>query len=101
MNEWIEYKGDAYCKFCQFCVRNNGDVEATPVKCPQCRNKFAIAALTGILASQSWQNLPYDHNEIAVLALNQADAMMNCRFMKARFMNGRILNARSRVPDAS
>lgn len=79
MSEWIEYKGDAYCKFCQFCVRNNGDVEATPVKCPQCRNKFAIAALTGILASQSWQDSPYDHNEIAVLALNQADAMMNAR----------------------
>ena len=91
MSEWIEYKGDAYCKFCQFSVINGGDIDATPVKCPQCRNKFAIAALTGILASQSWQDSPYDHNEIAVLALNQADAMMNVRFMKAKF----------RVPDAS
>lgn len=86
MSGWIEYKGDAYCKFCQVGFINNGDVEATPVKCPQCRDKFAMAALTGLLASQSWQDSPYDHNEIAVLALNQADAMMN---------------ARSRVPDAS
>lgn len=91
MSEWIKHAGLVYCKFCQFCVRNNGDVEATPVKCPQCRDRFAMAALTGLLASQLWQDSPYDHNEIAVLALNQADAMMKVRFMNAKF----------RVPDAS
>ena len=50
------------------------------------RDKFAMAALTGLLASQSWQDSPYGHDDIAFLALNQADAMMN---------------ARSCVPDAS
>jgi hypothetical protein len=65
---------------------NGGDVEATPAKCPQCRNSFSMAALTGILASQPWHDSPYNHDEIAVLALDQADAMMV---------------ARSRVPDAS
>jgi len=50
------------------------------------RDQFAMAALTGCLASQPWQDSPYNHDEIAVLALAQADAMMV---------------ARSRVPDAS
>jgi hypothetical protein len=86
MSDWIQRGGDAYCKFCKFSVMNGGDVEATPAKCPQCRNSFSMAALTGILASQPWQDSPYSDDEIAVLALAQADAMMK---------------ARSCVPDAS
>jgi hypothetical protein len=84
--EWIQHGGHAYCKFCQFCFMNGGDVASNPAKCPKCRDQFAMAALTGILASQPWQDSPYNHDEIAVLALDQADAMMV---------------ARSRVPDAS
>ena len=81
MSEWIQHAGLVYCKFCQFCVRNNGDVEATPVKCPQCRDRFAMAALTGTLSCS--EGTIESH---VLEAFQIADAMMN---------------ARSRVPDAS
>lgn len=55
--------------------------EADSIK-PTLRDQFAIAALTGYLASAEWATIDYEWKEISEQAYKAADAMLKAREVK-------------------